>query len=190
MPDLDGLRLRDVPSHRPDAGTHPAHTTPTAEARVGPSAGSTVHITINATASTVIVNTGSPAAPTPSQPPRAGPHAVRVVPVTVEEEDGDCAPDDELTDAACGEAPVPPAWANHLPWDDAKEFICPARPRSKKWYVVTAGLRVGIWPSWTDAAPMVEGISGNVHESFKSRVAAEHYYYSNKEIGHVFQLAR
>jgi viroplasmin and RNaseH domain-containing protein len=48
---------------------------------------------------------------------------------------------------------------------------------------------VGIWGSWVDMATFVEGVRGNVHQSFKSRAEAEDYYFYNKEMGRVFLLS-
>ena len=54
---------------------------------------------------------------------------------------------------------------------------------------MTGGTRVGIFVSWSEAAAAVTGVSGSVHESFKSRTMVEEFYYYNKDHGNVVLLA-
>ncbi len=68
------------------------------------------------------------------------------------------------------------------------EYIAPNDPQHRRWYVVTAGKKVGIWRTWLDISDYVNGVSGNAHQSFKRRAEAEEYYYGAKEAGHVFML--
>ena len=43
--------------------------------------------------------------------------------------------------------------------------------------------------SWSEVAAAVTGVSGSVHESFKSHAMAEEFYYYNKDHGNVVLLA-
>lgn len=58
-----------------------------------------------------------------------------------------------------------------------------------KWYVVTAGTKVGIWKAWVDMAHYVTNVRGNAHQSFKTREQAERWYETKKSQGLVMLLA-
>ncbi len=63
----------------------------------------------------------------------------------------------------------------------ADEYIAPPDPAHNRWYVVTAGRRVGIWREWTDMSHYVTRVPGNQHKLFNSRALAEAHYYGTKE---------
>ncbi|TFK79957.1 hypothetical protein K466DRAFT_504722 [Polyporus arcularius HHB13444] len=54
-----------------------------------------------------------------------------------------------------------------------------------RWYVVTAGRRVGIFREWLDCSDYVTRVPGNQHRSFATRAEAEQHYYANKALGNV-----
>ncbi|RDX40230.1 hypothetical protein OH76DRAFT_1490463 [Lentinus brumalis] len=70
-------------------------------------------------------------------------------------------------------------------WETTYEYIAPRDPAHTRWYVVTAGRRVGIWRDWLDMGDYVNGVPGNQHKSFKTRADAEQHYYGNKAMGNV-----
>ncbi|KAI0706568.1 hypothetical protein C8Q76DRAFT_800976 [Earliella scabrosa] len=63
--------------------------------------------------------------------------------------------DDDTTEA-------PPAYpGNRLPWNPNRQYFAPWDPLHRgKWYVVTAGVRVGIWKAWVDMAHYVNHEDG------------------------------
>ncbi|OJT14076.1 hypothetical protein TRAPUB_9372 [Trametes pubescens] len=70
-------------------------------------------------------------------------------------------------------------------WNPALEHIEPADPSHRgKWYVVTAGRRVGIWCSWLDMEDYVD-VKGRRFQGFITRAQAEHHYNLAKEEGRV-----
>ncbi|KAL1942371.1 hypothetical protein VTO73DRAFT_6435 [Trametes versicolor] len=69
-------------------------------------------------------------------------------------------------------------------WNATLEHIEPNnRPHYKKWYVVTAGLRVGIWNSWLDMEDYID-IPGQCFQSFTTSEDTDHHYALAK-LGHV-----
>lgn len=72
----------------------------------------------------------------------------------------------------------------------AVEHIEPRDPRhTRKWYVVTAGLRVGIWKSWLAMEGYVD-VRGKRHQSYVHREEAEKDYYDAKRDGRVRLLIK
>ncbi|RDX39729.1 hypothetical protein OH76DRAFT_1490871 [Lentinus brumalis] len=65
------------------------------------------------------------------------------------------------------------------------EHIADRDPAHTRWYVVTAGRRVGIWREWPDMSDYVTRVPGNQHKLFNSRAEAEQHYYTNKALGNV-----
>ncbi len=65
------------------------------------------------------------------------------------------------------------------------EDIAPPDPTHTRWYVVTAGRRVGIFRDWLDCSDYVIRVPGNHHKSFATRAEAEQHYYANKALGNV-----
>ena len=55
----------------------------------------------------------------------------------------------------------------------------------RKWYVVPAGLRVGIWRSWLDMADYVMDIPGSRHAAFDTYDLARYHYRLAKNEGRV-----
>ncbi|KAK0738901.1 hypothetical protein B0T18DRAFT_395118 [Schizothecium vesticola] len=45
-----------------------------------------------------------------------------------------------------------------------------------RWYVVTVGLQPGIYTSWLEVSPLVNGFSRNSHQSFGSMAEAKEAY--------------
>ncbi|OJT07896.1 hypothetical protein TRAPUB_1208 [Trametes pubescens] len=76
-----------------------------------------------------------------------------------------------------------------LPWDASYEHIAAPDPHHRKWYVVTAGHKVGIWRTWLEMAEYVTGVAGNRHQSFKTRAEADGHYTYYKECGRVVIIA-
>ncbi|KAJ7579211.1 hypothetical protein C8J56DRAFT_965103 [Mycena floridula] len=56
---------------------------------------------------------------------------------------------------------------------------------AKKWYVVIAGKKVGVFDSWTDASPNVIGVSGNQHCSFTNEDEARNAFERARASGNV-----
>lgn len=63
------------------------------------------------------------------------------------------------------------------------------RPHCKKWYVITAGLRVGIWNSWLDMEDYID-VPGRRFQSFTTREDADHHYALAKREGRVRLLMK
>lgn len=63
------------------------------------------------------------------------------------------------------------------------------RPHYKKWYVVTAGLRVGIWNSWLDMEDYID-VPGQRFQSFTTREDADRHYALAKREGRVRLLMK
>ncbi|GLB37433.1 hypothetical protein LshimejAT787_0404840 [Lyophyllum shimeji] len=53
----------------------------------------------------------------------------------------------------------------------------------KKWYVVIVGKDVGVFDSWTEAAPLISGIPGALHESFTSEGEAHQKFVQERDKG-------
>ena len=70
----------------------------------------------------------------------------------------------------------------------ADEHISPSDVIHTQWRVVTAGRKVGIWPTSLDADDFVTGVSGAQRLSFDSYEAASRYYQGNKALGRVVVL--
>lgn len=91
-----------------------------------------------------------------------------------------------IWDPAC-ECPHLPAQdlRTDLQHDRTVEYIEPNdHPHYRKWYVVTAGLRVGIWKSWLDMEDYID-VKGRRFQSFLTREEAEHHYGLAKREGRV-----
>lgn len=69
------------------------------------------------------------------------------------------------------------------------KYIAPRDPTHIRWYIVTAGRRVGIWHEWVDMAMYVTRVPGNLHRSFDTCAEAEAHYYGNKALGQVEVIA-
>ncbi|KAI0654577.1 hypothetical protein C8Q70DRAFT_1058342 [Cubamyces menziesii] len=70
-------------------------------------------------------------------------------------------------------------------WDPNLEHIEPEDPaHRRKWYVVTAGRRVGIWKSWLDMEDYID-VKGRRYQSFDTRGDAEHHYNLARSEGRV-----
>ncbi|TFK79971.1 hypothetical protein K466DRAFT_605719 [Polyporus arcularius HHB13444] len=67
----------------------------------------------------------------------------------------------------------------------AYEHIAPRDPTHNRWYVVTAGRRVGIWRDWLHMSDYVNRVPGNAHKLFSTRAEAEMHYYNHKNAGRV-----
>lgn len=66
------------------------------------------------------------------------------------------------------------------------EHIEQPDPRHRgRWYVVVAGLKVGIWKSYIAITPHVVGVPFALHQSFKSWTEANAHYNSLKAEGAV-----
>ncbi len=63
------------------------------------------------------------------------------------------------------------------------------RPHHRKWYIVTAGLRVGIWRSWLDMEDYID-VLGRRFQSFTTREDADHPYALAKREGRVRLLRK
>ncbi|KAI0326026.1 hypothetical protein GY45DRAFT_1374261 [Cubamyces sp. BRFM 1775] len=75
------------------------------------------------------------------------------------------------------------------PWNPDLEYIEPVdHGHRRKWYVVIAGRRVGIWKSWLDMEDYID-VKGRRYQSFDSRDAAEHHYNLAKSEGRVRLLS-
>ncbi|KAF8200790.1 hypothetical protein BJ912DRAFT_582106 [Pholiota molesta] len=46
----------------------------------------------------------------------------------------------------------------------------------RKWYVVTVGRDIGVFPTWLAVCPLVEGVSGASHQSFTSEAEARRMF--------------
>ncbi|KAI0710770.1 hypothetical protein C8Q76DRAFT_798301 [Earliella scabrosa] len=102
--------------------------------------------------------------------------------------DGD-ASETEAGNIAQGVAP-PPYPGNRLPWNPRHQHFVDADPYHRgKWYVVTAGVRVGIWKAWVDMAHYVVRVRGNAHQAFDTLQEAEHWYARKLREGKVVLLA-
>ncbi|KAI0713993.1 hypothetical protein C8Q76DRAFT_693729 [Earliella scabrosa] len=90
-----------------------------------------------------------------------------------------------------GSPPASPAVAAAtLAGEEGHEYVAPPNPaHTGKWYVVTTGRCVGIWPDWLDMAGYVIGVPGNQHKSFATRAEAEAHYFTTKEAGNVWIVA-
>ncbi|KAI0691561.1 hypothetical protein C8Q76DRAFT_698391 [Earliella scabrosa] len=71
----------------------------------------------------------------------------------------------------------------------AQYFADPDPYHRGRWYVVTAGTRVGVWKAWVDMAHHVTNVRGNAHQRFKTREEAMHWYETKKSEGRVVLLA-
>ncbi len=67
----------------------------------------------------------------------------------------------------------------------ADEHIAPRDDTHNRWYVVTAGRRVGIWRDWLHMSDFVNRVPGNAHKSFATRAEAEQHYFTAKNEGRV-----
>ncbi|KAI0694677.1 hypothetical protein C8Q76DRAFT_802912 [Earliella scabrosa] len=86
---------------------------------------------------------------------------------------------------------APPAYpGNRLPWNPRRQYFADPDPYHRgKWYVVTAGIRVGIWKAWVDMAHHVTRVRGNAHQAFDTREEAMHWYSAKMREGRVVLLA-
>ncbi|KAL1941598.1 hypothetical protein VTO73DRAFT_7037 [Trametes versicolor] len=77
-----------------------------------------------------------------------------------------------------------------IAWNPALEHIEPRDARhSRRWYVVTAGLRVGIWKSWLAMEDYID-VPGKRYQSYEHRDEAEKDYYEAKRDGRVRLLIK
>ncbi|EFI28025.1 hypothetical protein CC1G_14521 [Coprinopsis cinerea okayama7 len=58
------------------------------------------------------------------------------------------------------------------------------------WYVVSVGLVPGIYPTWIDAGPQVQGIPHAVHDKVRSKQEAVALYMERASSGHIRRLAQ
>lgn len=64
------------------------------------------------------------------------------------------------------------------------EYIAPADLNHRgKWYVVTVGRRIGIWPEWLDMVGYISEVPGSEHKSFKTRADADAHYRARRDAG-------
>ncbi|KAI0711722.1 hypothetical protein C8Q76DRAFT_694569 [Earliella scabrosa] len=134
---------------------------------------------------------GMPALATPlvnvHQLPPGTPSAVR----SNDTDDDDDDDDDASEDGHIAEEIAPPAYpGNRLPWNPLHQHFVEEDPYHRgKWYVVTAGVRVGIWKAWVDMAHYVTNVRGNAHQAFKTLREAERWYDRQMREGKVVLLA-
>lgn len=70
------------------------------------------------------------------------------------------------------------------------EHIEPEDPsHTRKWYVVIAGLQVGIWRSWLAMEDYV-GVDGSRYQACNTREEADRWYFDAKREGRVRQLIK
>ncbi|TFK80098.1 hypothetical protein K466DRAFT_667831 [Polyporus arcularius HHB13444] len=81
--------------------------------------------------------------------------------------------------SSIGSLEEPEVYEHIAPRDDA---------HTGKWYVVTAGRRVGIWRDWLQMQDFVTLVRGNAHKSFRSRAEAEAHYFDSKAAGRVWVI--
>ncbi|KAA1474819.1 hypothetical protein DENSPDRAFT_852548 [Dentipellis sp. KUC8613] len=74
------------------------------------------------------------------------------------------------------EIPDPPVWTSS--------------PTQRRWYLVIAGNKIGLWQEWTDMADYVVGVSGAVHKKFNSYAAARKSWVQAYAEGQVARIPR
>ncbi|KAI0730667.1 hypothetical protein C8Q76DRAFT_792816 [Earliella scabrosa] len=77
-----------------------------------------------------------------------------------------------------------------IPWDSRLEHLERDDPaHTGKWYVVIAGLRVGIWRSWLDMEGFVD-VKGSRYQFFPTFALADHHYKLARREGRVRLLTK
>ncbi|KAI0688808.1 hypothetical protein C8Q76DRAFT_772030 [Earliella scabrosa] len=171
--------------------TTPARSLPSrSRAVAAPSSPFTFNLHVQAGSAPVTINAGAPTNADERHRAAPAPSMTRSQKPKVASGDGGGSP-----------PPSPPSTAGALPyrvrgggrvipWNPALEIIEPRdSSHRKKWYVVIAGLRVGIWRSWLAMEDYID-VRGARFQSCETREEAERLYATAKREGRVRLLAK